>query len=298
MPAFPTLPSGAPLESEPHAIHCGYEAVQDDMECGTPTSRDRFGRGNPRKIIDIVAKNFTDADKRMAEAFINDHGGGARDFTIPGILLDVIDPYIEPTLAQVVIGAAGGRTYYVKITFSDGTDETGPSQQAILVIDANKVMTLVPEIHFPDGVTQANIYIGTVDGVETFVGILRTSGGTWTEGYTTVDQNSAAAQKNLFVDDTTYFDEGELIIAHKGGAREETGTVDSKTADKLVMVDDLQYLHTGAQQDPVQHAVDEGAAVPLVNTLAHVPTVLLFVDPTYTRNGQVWSFKMPVVQVF
>lgn len=71
---------------------------------------------------------------------------------------------------------------------------------------------------------------------------------------TTVDANSASGQKVLNVTATTGFAENEAIIINRGGARQETGTIDSiQSGTSLTLDDDLTHTHTQSQADAVDN---------------------------------------------
>jgi len=70
---------------------------------------------------------------------------------------------------------------------------------------------------------------------------------------TTVDADSAAAQKVLNVAATTNFAVGELVVINEGGAREETRTIDTIQDNvSLTMTEILTYAHTAVQADTVK----------------------------------------------
>lgn len=296
MVAFPTLSSGGTFERYPVEKHFGWEHIIDDYDCGAVGSRDKWSKF--RGLLRLTSNPLRDAEAHKILGFINDIGSD--EFTIPDLCIDVLDPYIAPTLTETGGGALAGRTYYVKQTWSDGTNETRPSEQSTKVVTANNWIEVTMEKGFPGGVSQANIYIGTVSGSETFCGILSTSNGTWTEFSTTVDGDSNSGQKVLQVAATTGFAVGEMVVINQGGAREEAGTIATITAGvSITLVANLTYTHTAVQADVVQHAVDDGSALPTDNTLEYSPTVIRVGDPTVRNAGpNKKKFDLMLVEVF
>jgi hypothetical protein len=74
---------------------------------------------------------------------------------------------------------------------------------------------------------------------------------------TTVDANSASGQKVLNVASTTTpaFAAGDSVVINYGGAREESGTIDTVQAGvSITLLANLTYTHTAAQADEVSIA--------------------------------------------
>ena len=74
---------------------------------------------------------------------------------------------------------------------------------------------------------------------------------------TTVDQDSAAAQKVLNVAATTDFLAGEIVVIGRGTAREEIKIINTvQDGISLTMTENLAYEHTAVQADAVENALN------------------------------------------
>jgi hypothetical protein len=102
-----------------------------------------------------------------------------------------------------------------------------------------------------DGSNHIHVYSG-YNGGEFIDCHLNASVTAGTPDSTTVDSDSAAAQKVLNVASTEFFSVNDRILINSGGAREEYGVVASITAGaSLTLYDDLTYEHTAVQADEV-----------------------------------------------
>ena len=102
---------------------------------------------------------------------------------------------------------------------------------------------------------------------------------------TTVDADSAAAQKVLNVASTVGFRTGKSVRINSGGVRDETKTIDSIVAGvSLTMTTNLIYTHTALQADAVAY----NSPLPLI------PTENDEWIPTYDLNAaaaDIWQEK-------
>jgi hypothetical protein len=292
-PSFPTITPSVP--SFPVTIEEDWGQIVTEMQSGHQETRSLWSK--PRRIITWNMPTLTKANKNKILAFLRDRKGGGNYFYITNTET-VYEPYDAPTLSQTAGGNLGARTLYVKITWSDGTNETIPSQEASLSVDASKLMSVAIPF-FPSGVTQARIYIGTSTGAEKYCSKQTTSGATWSELETYVDTDSASGQKVLNVDSSTGFQAGDLLILNSGGPRQEVCTVDTTGVGTITMVSDLSYTHTQVQGDKVNHDNTGGAALPTTNTLTEEIKVALLGKPIVTRKSStVYSISMVMVEQF
>jgi hypothetical protein len=274
-PHFPTLTK--PFAFFPLPQPENWETLVNEMESGHEETKERWP--NPRREFIWRCNLLSGADCDTVMGFLRDRRGPANFFYIDNKHSKIWSPHDAPTTSTSGGGALGLRTYYIVFSFGDGTNESLYSEESTQVVAANNLVTVtMPQ--FPPGVTQAHIYIGTSSGANKFCGIEGTAGATWTEGYTTVNGDSASGQKVLQVAATTAFTEGEQVTIHPGGAREETKTIDTIQAGvSLTMTANLDETHTAVQADPVTHAVDNGSALPSSNTLEEEVRVRLVNNP-------------------
>lgn len=68
----------------------------------------------------------------------------------------------------------------------------------------------------------------------------------------TVNQNSAAAQPNLYLASVANFTAGQAVAIAKGTAREESKIISSIGADHLALASNLAYSHDAADADAVK----------------------------------------------
>ncbi|MFH0907801.1 MAG: hypothetical protein V1929_03435 [bacterium] len=291
-PAFPQpLPSGANFECYPYELEEAWDVVRDSFESGQEGTRRRWYY--PPRLLSLVGINLTEPDIQAAMGFIRDRSCGAEAFYVQNEHHYLWRPYGSMTLSTAVSGALAQRTYYVKITWYDGTNETTASQESSQLVAANSVLTLTT-IPFPKGVTTARLYIGTSAGAEKLVSKLATDGATWTEPTTTVNDTSAVGQPVLKVASTTNFQEGDYLIVNSGGGREEKHIVLSIQAGvSLTFTTNLTYEHTLAQADVVQIDCTSGAAPPTSNTLKEEIKVKLLNNPRPVRTDAThWQMEM------
>lgn len=122
----------------------------------------------------------------------------------------LVNPSAAATLTQAAGGTLSSRTYYVKITFSNDTGETGASTEASLAISANNLITVNQGSNgVPSGAKKMNIYISTTTGNETLQGYIplpNTAGltVTWTEPITGLISGAALPGSNTTHAMTTY----------------------------------------------------------------------------------------------
>jgi hypothetical protein len=96
-----------------------------------------------------------------------------------------------------------------------------------------------------------------------------------TKAYTTVDADSLLGQKVLNVASTTGYAVGDTIIINEGGARQETGVVDSiSVGASLTLLANMTFTHTAVQADAVKRTyaaaivdVDSAAAATTTETV-------------------------------
>ena len=305
MATFPTLTGAGTFAFFPLGLVHGFNAVQDHYASGHIGTHERWSR--PRRSGLLSGRVLSEVNVHKVMGFIRDDiKGGANPFDWTNNSADVWDAGVAPTLGQSAGGALGGRTYYVVFTWSDGSSETRESPEASYAVDANKYLTVtVPT--FPTAVTEARIYIGTVTGTLYYSGKLTTDGGTWTEddASTTVNGNSAAAQKVLNVAATANFQVGSTVVIDASGAREEFRIIASiQAGTSLTMVGDLEYEHTAVQTDPVATVVGSSSqsAPPTDNDF--VETISMVLDETapspvpYRVGPGVWALDIFVIEVF
>jgi hypothetical protein len=302
-PHFPTLTASRPVVFFPAQQEFGWHEIQDDYVSGHVATRARWSR--PRKTLKWTCDVLDETDKDIVMSFLYDRqANGGEAFYFDNPISNVLPPYDAPTLSESAGGALAERTYYVKTTWSDGTNETTASQEGTQLVAVNKFLT-VSVLPFPTGATEARLYIGTSTGVNYRSGTLGTTGTTWTQDSTatTVDDTSAAGQKVLYVAATAGFQVGNAIIINSGGARQEVGIIDSIAAGvSLTLESNLTYEHTLAQGDAVASTVANsgGGAVPTSNTLEEEMYVILRGNPVLSRTRMVntWALSFELVQAF
>jgi len=251
----------------------------------------------PQRRFTWPQKYLPARDCELVQGFLYGRMGGVEAFNIT-VFDKVWSPYDAPVLSQSAGGTLAGRTYYVRFTWSDGTNQTLYSQRASLAVDANKFLTVTLPT-FPTNVDYAYIYIGTVSGSETFVSKFPTSGSTFTEAQTAVDADSASGQAVLRVTATTNFNVGDLIViddAGTGGGKETATILTIQDGVSLTLTTNLTYAHTQVQADEVKHAPDEGAALPTSNTLEETVKVYLEGDPEVERTRPLY-YGQPLVMI-
>ena len=295
-PKFPTL--SVPFEWFPLPQEEEWSIIRTPFESGHVETRSRWSK--PRRKWTIRNQYLRRADLEDVMGFLKDRQGGADPFYIDNVQSYVWPPYDAPTLSESAGGTRAQRTDYVVITFGDGTDETTESQEAAKTVTANNYLTVtVPA--FPPGVSQANIYRDNTTGGNTYVSYTATSGGTWTEFETTVDADSASAQKVLSVAATTGFLAGDTVIINEGGARSEIGTIASISAGISITMDDsLTYTHTAGQADAVMHDLSGGGeAFSSTNSLQEELYVTVSNNPAPSYNSpELYSLELTLVEAF
>lgn len=302
-PAFPTLTSSRPIIFYPAEQTDQWDAIVDEMVSGHVATRGRWPK--PRRRLRWVCDVLDETDKDLVMGFLYDRQvKGNEPFYLDNEVSNVYPPYDEPTLDESAGGALAERTYYVKYAWSDGTNKTTASQEGSQLVAINKYLT-VEVITFPSGATEALIYIGTVSGSVYYSGKITTSDTTWTEdsASTTVDQDSAADQKILYVTATTGMQVGGVLLINSGGERKETGIIASIDAGNSVTLEDnLTYEHTQLQGDAVATAIGNSAQdePETSNALKENMYVLLMGNPKLVRNRPVntWSLEFDLMQVW
>jgi hypothetical protein len=190
-------------------------------------------------------------------------------------------------------------TVYVSYAWGDGTNATEDGAETTQAVLANNLLTVTPE-RFPTGVSQAEIYYGTVSGTLYWVGSLTTTGGTWTEPFSTVDGDSNSGQKVLQIAATTNFESGQSILIGKGTAREETKIIDTVQAGvSITMTADLDYTHTAAQADEAHISPDTGTSPGTSNALYDEEVKVRLLNNPVPRHigGDVWSLVLEIEEV-
>jgi len=301
-PNFPTLTASRPVVFFPASQEMGWYEIQDDFASGHVATRARWSR--PRKVLRWTCDVLDETDKDLVLGFLYDRqakGGEAFYFDNP--ISMVFPPYDAPTLGETAGGALGQRTYYVKTTWSDGTNETTASQEGSQLVAANKYLT-ASVIAFPTGATEAKLYIGT-SGSLYYSGKIGTSNTTWTEdsSATTVNGDSADGQKVLRVASTTGFQVGGVVLINSGGPRQETkitGSIQAGTS--LTMTADLEFAHAATDADAVATVIGNAAQnePSASNTLAETMLVILRGNPVLRRNTAVntWALEFDLLQVW
>lgn len=96
----------------------------------------------------------------------------------------------------------------------------------------------------------------------------------------TVDADSAAAQKVLNVAATGAFTAGDRVIINRGGAREEQAVIDSVQAGvSITLLTNLVYTHTQVQADVVEVCM---ASLSTVLVKKHYKYMALFLPANWT----------------
>lgn len=302
-PQFPTLTASRPVIFFPARQEYGFNIITDEYTSGHVATRGRWSR--PRLRLRWTCDVLDETDKDLVMGFFYDRNAkGGEPFYISNPISNVVPPYDAPTLDESAGGALAERTYYVKTTWSDGTNETTPSQEGSQLVAINKYLT-VSVVTFPTGATEARIYIGTASGSVYRSGTIGTSDTTWTQdsASTTVDADSAAGQAKLYVTSTANFQVGDAVITNSGGAREEVGIISAIAAgDYLTLEENLTYEHTQVQGDAVATTTgnSDAAEPPSSNTLEEELYVIFDGNPRLTRTQMVnvWALEFDLVQVW
>jgi len=141
------------------------------------------------------------------------------------------------------------------VTFPDETYDTGSDcdesnasgQKVVKVAAPTSTMVSGDRVILGRGTAREEEQV--IDSVSADVSITLLANLTYNhtvDANTTVDADSAAAQKVLNVAATTNFLAGETIIIDSGGAKEESGVIDSVQAGvSLTLVDNLTNTHLG-----------------------------------------------------
>jgi len=297
-PAFPyTLPSGAGFASYPVSQEDIWDPINVPTESGAVEIRSRYDA--PLRSWRLIGSNFTKADMDYVMGFLYERLGGGNYFYITIPQITVYSPFAGPTTATTTSGAIGARTYYVSYAWSDGTDTTDDSAESSQAIAGNDLIEVtVPS--FPDGVTEARVYMGTASGTLTFCGTISSTGGTFTEPFSTVDADSASGQKILNLAATTNFESGQTIIIGEGTAREETKVIDTVQAGvSITMTANLDYTHTAVQADEAYLDPGTGTLAPTSNTLDSLEWKARMIgEPQKTEIGTgVYNVQLDIEQV-
>lgn len=161
-------------------------------------------------------------------------------------------------------GIEYGRSYSNETT----VDETSASGQKVLKVAATTGYAADNKVIIGRGTDREEEAV--VDSVSAGVSITFDDNLTYehtADANTTVDGDSADAQKVLNVASTTGYSVGEFVVINSGGAREETRKIYTIQAGvSLTMTVDLSYTHTQVQGDAVvgtdgdEDAVEEYAS--------------------------------------
>ena len=283
-PKFPTMTGSMVYPWWGSSTTDNWNQIQDSLEYGGTAIRARVKK--PVRHWVWSAPRLKEEDFDAIMGFLRDRMKAGEVFYVDNPLADVYSPYDAPTLTQAAGGALAERTWYVTFSFSDGTGETRDSQETSLTVLVNQQLTVdVPE--FPNGVTQANIYAGTVSGTLYYVSKVTTSNSTWTEVETAVDAASASGQKTLNVTSTTGYQIGDIIVIDvtgAGGGTEYAEVLTITAGVSLNLVASLTYTHNAT--DKVNHATNVlGDAAPTSNSLQEELKVMLERDPSWTMHS-------------
>jgi len=269
------------------------------MESGATEIRARWDV--PVRRWNMVGENLPTLDADMVMGFLHERKGGSNFWYWDSNVIPIWSPYDAPTTSTSAGGAIAGRTLYCAYVWSDGTDISNVSQEATQVVAANNQATVTAK-QFPTGVTEARVYLGIASGTLTFGGTIATTGGTFTEPFSTVDGDSNSGQKVLNVAATTGFESGQNVVIDEGsvGAGEENKVIDTVQAGvSLTMTTVLTYTHTAVQADEVYLDPGTGTAAPSTNTLDGIEIkVRMIGEPTISQMGTgVWNITIPIEEM-
>lgn len=90
------------------------------------------------------------------------------------------NPLVIPTTsANLGSGTLGAATYFVKITYFDGTGESVASPEATLILSGTGTLVVTAPTRQPTGASGYKVYISTATGTETLQGTVTGTPGTW-----------------------------------------------------------------------------------------------------------------------
>lgn len=299
-PQFPTLPSGAPFAAYPLKQSEHWRTITAEKESGHMEIRPAWSKPIRRWTLVGQYMRITDLDPIMG--FVNERKGGGNFFyfTMPEPIL-IWSPYAAPTTGTTTSGAMDAHTVYVAFAYGDGTKQTLVSQEATQVVSANDLLTVtVPQL--PTGVSQADVYYGTVSGTLYWVGSVSTTGGTYTEPFAVVNSDSASGQPVLKLSVTTNFESGQSILVGKGTVREEIKIIDTVQAGtSITFTENLDYTHTSVQNDEAHIAPDTGTSPETENGLTQEEVKMRILNdditPTLVGTG-VYTLSLDVEEMF
>jgi hypothetical protein len=297
-PLFPTLTNSRPFASFPFEQEEDYGYLSTEFENGFQELAAQQELPTRRFVYASNCLSETDVGKVMG--FLRERGSGGQGFYITNPGNVIWSPWDAPTLSQSSGGALAERTYYVRFSWGDGTNQTLCNQygEGSKVVSASYYLTVtVPA--FPKGVTQANIYISTSAGTEKYSALATTSCGTWTQdsASTTVDVESASGQKILKTTATTNFQVGNTVVVNDGGAHDAVYVIASISAgDSLTMTTNLTYTH--AIGEVVATTVGEGAAMPTTNAMSSEEIYVRLVGPAKpVLVGRAWALSLTLEEL-
>lgn len=192
--------------------------------------------------------------------------GGLNTALAPHVLEDGASPRMDGFIGRLE-GAETAKGW-AKFTSQQLTD--GEASPADLTVLAIKEFNLRNGAFYLVAITNKRAYYFE-ETSDLWLPITRGS-----QASTTVDDDSAAAQKVLSVAATTGYTVGDTVIVGEGTAREEECVVDSISAGvSLTMLANLAYEHTAVQADPVRRTYaaaivdDDSAAAQKVLSVSH-----------------------------
>lgn len=90
------------------------------------------------------------------------------------------NPLVIPTVsANLASGTLGAATYFVKITYVDGTGQSVASPEGTLILSSTGTLVVTAPARQPTGATGYNVYISTSTGTETLQGTVTGTPGSW-----------------------------------------------------------------------------------------------------------------------
>lgn len=90
------------------------------------------------------------------------------------------NPLVIPTVsANLASGTLGAATYFVKITYVDGTGQSVASPEGTLILSSTGTLVVTAPARQPTGATGYNVYISTTTGTETLQGTVTGTPGSW-----------------------------------------------------------------------------------------------------------------------
>lgn len=184
---------------------------QDPFEGGYVQTRARWPHEKRRwRLVWPVADKDT---RDYIVGFLQRQQGAARAFSwlLPVDMLYQPKPALAPGIWSFAGGAKALRTYYVRFTWANASGETEASPEDSITVPANSLLRVeVPD--FPAGVTQANVYVGTVSGTTYLQSTaITTSGGTWDEPTGALDTVTPPPASSTLADTVTVHLEADSL---------------------------------------------------------------------------------------